>query len=210
MPHGDFSDYAAYFMLGTSVAVLSYPKLFYMGAGPLKPMFDGEPTEDALAAIQFAAGPMFFMGPVLFVVRWNTLNGKAAATGTLVMAINTALIALRMDGFEFVLRGWCACPFPTSCHRSSPLAGFSSFSILQVHPFGGHDCRDAAPRIQCESNADLGSAVGEGASQEEQGKCQGQVNITSTRAFISMRTRSHQMVNSCLRSCAQGGSQPLI
>ena len=44
--------------------------------------------------------------PVLFVVRWNKLNGKAAALGLFTAAGNTAMLVLRTDDFKFVLRGW--------------------------------------------------------------------------------------------------------
>ena len=43
---------------------------------------------------------------MLFVVRWNTLNGKAAALGMFIAAGNTAMLVLRKDDFAFVLRGW--------------------------------------------------------------------------------------------------------
>ena len=46
------------------------------------------------------------VAPVLFVVRWNTLNGKAAALGMFIAAGNTAMLVLRKDDFAFVLRGW--------------------------------------------------------------------------------------------------------
>tara|TARA_B100000787_G_scaffold109228_1_gene81250 strand:- start:215 stop:478 length:264 start_codon:yes stop_codon:yes gene_type:complete len=46
------------------------------------------------------------LSPVLFVVRWNKLNGKAGALGLFIAAGNTAMLALRMDDFAFVLRGW--------------------------------------------------------------------------------------------------------
>ena len=44
--------------------------------------------------------------PVLFVVRWNKLNGKAAALGLFIAAGNTVIMVLRKDDFAFVLRGW--------------------------------------------------------------------------------------------------------
>lgn len=47
-----------------------------------------------------------FMFPVLYVVRWNTINGKAGALGCWIAAANTAHIALSLDDFIFVLRGW--------------------------------------------------------------------------------------------------------
>ena len=46
-------------------------------------------------------------GLVLFVNRWNTLNGKAAGLGCVIAAGVSAKIALDMDGglnADFVLR----------------------------------------------------------------------------------------------------------
>ena len=47
-----------------------------------------------------------FMAPTLFVVRWNVINGKAGALGFLIAAINSACIALKVDNYSFVARGW--------------------------------------------------------------------------------------------------------
>merc|ERR1712086_891403 len=76
------------------------------GIGPLGPMLTGEPTAAALSMARFAGGPFIFFALTLFVVRWNKLNGKAAAIGLFVTAVNSAYIALSMDDFTFVLRGW--------------------------------------------------------------------------------------------------------
>ncbi len=106
MPHGDFSDKASltcWIIGGTSVFA---PSLWYSSAGPLKPMLDGEPTPEALAAIRMVGGLLLFMAPVLFMVRWNTLNGKAGMIGCTIAAGTAAYNALLMDGFSFVLRGW--------------------------------------------------------------------------------------------------------
>ena len=46
-----------------------------------------------------------FMGFILFVNRWNPVNGGAGALGMLIAAANSAAIAWSMDG-AFVLRGW--------------------------------------------------------------------------------------------------------
>ena len=90
----------------STLASMLAPQLYFMSVGPLKPMFDAEPTPELLAAIRFAGGLLMFMAPVLFVVRWNVLNGKAGALGMIIAAANTAMVALSMDGFAFVLRGW--------------------------------------------------------------------------------------------------------
>lgn len=69
-----------------------------MPLGPLKAMLDGEATAASLAAVRFAGGPLMFMALTLFVVRWNTLNGKAGAIGCAIAALNSAFIAFSMDG----------------------------------------------------------------------------------------------------------------
>ena len=59
MPHGDFSDYAAYFCLGTGVASLWNPRAVYTTTlGPVagfevKPLFAGEGTGELDSAVQF-------------------------------------------------------------------------------------------------------------------------------------------------------------
>ena len=106
MPHGDFSDAAAFTCAAVGGATIYNPAFWYASYGPIKPMFDGEPTKEALAAIQFAAGLLLFMFPVLYVVRWNVLNGKAGALGCFIAAGNSAHIAWTMDEGVFVLRGW--------------------------------------------------------------------------------------------------------
>lgn len=106
MPHGDFSDKMALFTFVTGTMSMIAPSVWFATLGPVQPMFKGESTDEALAAIQFAGGCLFFMAPTLFVVRWNVLNGKAAALGCWIVAANTLLLTLRMDGFAFVLRGW--------------------------------------------------------------------------------------------------------
>merc|ERR1712166_1272272 len=105
MPHGDFSDYAAFTHLALGIASIAAPQhLWFSGVGPLGPMLTGEPTAAALSMARFAGGPFIFFALTLFVVRWNKLNGKAAAIGLFVTAVNSAYIALSMDDFTFVLR----------------------------------------------------------------------------------------------------------
>ena len=107
MPHGDFSDYAAYTHLALGFASIFAPQHVWFGSiGPLKAMLEGEATATALALGRFAGGPFFFMALTLFVVRWNTINGKAGAIGCVVAALNSIYIALSMDSFSFVPRGW--------------------------------------------------------------------------------------------------------
>jgi hypothetical protein len=105
-PHGDFSDYASFFCLGTGIASMAAPDLYFQGVGPMKPFFDTPATTEATTLIRFLGGFLVFMGLVLFVNRWNTISGKAGGLGCLVAAINSAHIAWTMDGGVFVPRGW--------------------------------------------------------------------------------------------------------
>ncbi len=121
MPHGDFSDMAALVCLVTGTTSITAPSLWFASLGPLKPMFDlapapsaaegveavmSAPPPAALAAVQFAGGLLLLLAPILFMVRWNVLNGKGAAFGFTMAAVNSVSIALAMDSFLFVPRGW--------------------------------------------------------------------------------------------------------
>jgi len=121
MPHGDFSDAASFTCLTTGITTIVAPQLWFASIGPLKPFFDlpaltaveegaepvaPPPPAAALAAVQFAGGMLLMMAPILFVVRWNILNGKAGALGFFMAAANSVSIALAMDDYKFVLRGW--------------------------------------------------------------------------------------------------------
>ena len=53
MPHGDFSDYAAFVCLGSGFASIFKPNLWFTGLGPIKPFFDSGDTPQTLAVIQF-------------------------------------------------------------------------------------------------------------------------------------------------------------
>ena len=110
MPHGDFSDVSALYCLAIGAASIRSPELWFTAYGPLKPMFDIEPDRTpppaARFAVQFAGGLLLLLAPILFVVRWNKLNGKAAALGFLMAALNSVAIALKMDNYTFVPRGW--------------------------------------------------------------------------------------------------------
>lgn len=105
MPHGDFSDYTALFCFSTGVTSIVAPWLWYQKLGPLLPFFDGVATAETTAVIQFVGGLLLFMAPVLFVNRWNTINGKAGGLGCFIASINSAAIAWGMDG-ALVPRGW--------------------------------------------------------------------------------------------------------
>jgi hypothetical protein len=104
MPHGDFSDYAAFSCLGAGLASIFAPQIFTQEFGPVKPFFDSASAETNVV-LQFAGGLLIFMALVLFVVRWNTLNGKAGGLGCFIAAANSVSISWKMDG-AFVLRGW--------------------------------------------------------------------------------------------------------
>jgi hypothetical protein len=116
MPHGDFSDVSALYCLAIGAASIRSPELWFTSYGPLKPMFDIEPDRTpppaARFAVQFAGGLLLLLAPILYVVRWNKLNGKAAAFGFLMAAFNSVAIALNMDYdvkgdvYTFVPRGW--------------------------------------------------------------------------------------------------------
>uniref|UniRef100_A0A6V4GB07 Uncharacterized protein n=1 Tax=Prymnesium polylepis TaxID=72548 RepID=A0A6V4GB07_9EUKA len=127
MPHGDFSDMAALgsFVVGTTSIVA--PSLYFSSVGPLKPMFDlpaeGAPDAQMLALIRFLGGMFLCLAPIFFVVRWNVLNGKAAALGCIFVAASAVGLALSLDSFAFVLRGWYF------------LAAFYSFSGLHFAMF---------------------------------------------------------------------------
>ena len=105
-PAGDPSDFAALFCAAAGLTSIFAPTAWFQSVGPVKPFFDGPATPQGLAAAQFSGGLLMFMAFVLFVVRWNVVNGKAAALGCTVAAINSASIAWTMDGSAFVPRGW--------------------------------------------------------------------------------------------------------
>merc|ERR1719445_1401808 len=105
MPHGDFSDYAAFFCLGTGGGAIFAPQLYFRDFGPIKAFFDSAMTPELSRAVQFAGGLLLFIGLSLSAVRWNTINGKPAGFALLLAALNCAAISWSMDG-AIVLRGW--------------------------------------------------------------------------------------------------------
>ena len=77
MPHGDFSDYAAFFCGGLGAAMIWAPQYLFqsvtVGGVTVGAFFEG--NSDAMSpAIQFAGGLLMFMWLVLFVNRWNTVS----------------------------------------------------------------------------------------------------------------------------------------
>ena len=161
MPHGDFSDVAAFGCAIVGIASIADPMLWYKTYGAVKPMFDlpegTTPAADTLAVIRFAGGLLLFMFPVLYVVRWNTLNGKAGALGSLIAAGNAARISWSMDGGVFVLRGWYL------------LAGFLVMTALHLafnaNPCASHMCRNqpvpiALPELPCPKHSCVWTRLG--------------------------------------------------
>ena len=69
-------------------------------------MFDDPPNPALLAAVRFCGGLLMFMFPVLFMVRWNKLNGKGGALGCVIASANAVSIALTLDDYQFKLRQW--------------------------------------------------------------------------------------------------------
>eukprot|EP00322_Chrysochromulina_rotalis_P026131 CAMPEP_0115847972 /NCGR_PEP_ID=MMETSP0287-20121206/10670_1 /TAXON_ID=412157 /ORGANISM="Chrysochromulina rotalis, Strain UIO044" /LENGTH=152 /DNA_ID=CAMNT_0003301847 /DNA_START=51 /DNA_END=509 /DNA_ORIENTATION=+ len=106
MPHGDWSDVAALTCVSSGASMVFAPQIWFGQIGPLKPMFEPPMTHGMLHAVRFAGGLLMLLAPVLFVVRWNVLNGKAAALGFTIAAANCVYISLDMDNYEFVLRAW--------------------------------------------------------------------------------------------------------
>ena len=107
MPHEDFSDMSAFFCAGVGLMSIFAPDTWFSSLGPVAPMFDASAKSEALtAAIQFSGAVFIFMFLCLFSVRWNVVNGKAAAIGCVVIAVNSVTIALRMDNNAFELRPW--------------------------------------------------------------------------------------------------------
>ena len=107
MPHGDLSDYGAAFCFLTGVSTLVAPKKVYFPY-----FFPGEATPELVAAIRVIGGLILMMWPILFVVRWNKINGKAAALGVWIAATVFAATGLSLHG--------------------SPANGFSVFSAVFV------------------------------------------------------------------------------
>ncbi len=106
MPHGDLSDFGGVSCLAFGLASIFKPSLWYEKLGPVEPMFTSKATPDALVAIRFVGAVLMFCAVVLYVNRWNRVNGAAGAIGCLTIAGNAIHIALAMDKYTFVLRGW--------------------------------------------------------------------------------------------------------
>ena len=107
MPHGDFSDYTAYGHLACGIASLVKPELWYASLGPIGPLLDGTPNPDALRCAKAAGVLLVWIGWVMYVVRWSTVNGPfAAGPACLGNAALALFMANGMDGGIQKLRFW--------------------------------------------------------------------------------------------------------
>lgn len=88
------------------MAALYDATLFYKPLGPLLPFFDGEPSPDGVTALQFLGSVLMFLWLVLFVNRWNPVNGPVASLATAGISAKSALIGYGMDSGELKLRPW--------------------------------------------------------------------------------------------------------
>mmetsp|Transcript_14359 Transcript_14359/g.47166 ORF Transcript_14359/g.47166 Transcript_14359/m.47166 type:complete len:148 (+) Transcript_14359:830-1273(+) len=111
MPHGDFSDMSAFFCAGLGAVTLFAPNLLFtpvtVGGFTIAPFFDGEydPASPLAGALQFCGALLFYFFFTLYMVRWNTVNGKGAGLGMLCASANAALVGRAMDG-GFKPRMW--------------------------------------------------------------------------------------------------------
>jgi len=100
MPHGDLSDSAAAFSAITGIVSIFYPQAWFMGVGPLRPFFDADVSPVGLALVQIIGGLLMLMAPIFFVVRWNTLNGKAAMLGCFTASTTFTVVGLKVRRSE--------------------------------------------------------------------------------------------------------------
>lgn len=84
------------------------------------------------------------LAPTLYVVRWNTLNGKAAAIGFMTAAINTAHMAYSNDGGVFVPRGWYV--FVAAFVLAALHLAFNANPMLTVRMLQEKEAKKAASR----------------------------------------------------------------
>ncbi len=104
MPHGDLSDYAAFSCAAIGIATLAKPALWHSPLG----MLNAVPTGDTAVAVRMCGGLFLFMFPVLFVVRWNKINGKAGALGCCIVAATAIANAAGAAGGLAKASGWHA------------------------------------------------------------------------------------------------------
>ena len=96
MPHGDFSDMAAFFCGAAGLAAILKPDVYFTELAipgteiAISPFFvEGDTT----TVLKFCGGLLVFMFLTLFTVRWNTTNGKAGGLGCFIVSGISASIA---------------------------------------------------------------------------------------------------------------------
>ena len=108
MPHGDFSDKTAYFCFATGMIAYFKPDIYFnkieVGGFTMEPMFDSSPTPEMLSLVAILGSFLTLCFLTFYIVRWNTMNGKAAALGLFTMATTFAYQAYKLDGGKFVFR----------------------------------------------------------------------------------------------------------
>ena len=107
MPHGDLSDICAIASLAAGCVFTFAPSVLTQTLGPVGPLIDVDPKSNIPAApLTNLVGAMLIMCSLtLCVVRWNTINGKYAGLGYLIMAVSAVKTSWDMDQ-SFVLRQW--------------------------------------------------------------------------------------------------------
>ena len=60
--------------------------------------FPVEPTTELVAAVRCIGGLLLMLFPILFVNRWNTINGKAGALGVWIAATTFASVGMSLHG----------------------------------------------------------------------------------------------------------------
>ncbi len=106
MPHGDFSDLSAIWLLGWGIQQMSFPSMQLSTLGPLAPFFSVPSLSPEVEVMtRFCGSFMLILGCMLFTVRWNTINGKLSGLACIIAGINTAVIThSTLDNGMFVLR----------------------------------------------------------------------------------------------------------
>ena len=106
MPHGDPSDYAALCCFASGLTAMVYPHALWASIGPISPMLVEQETPEVKIVVGLVGALLMYLATTLFVVRWNTLNGKAAALGTIVVASTCVRAGIQRGDGSFLLTGW--------------------------------------------------------------------------------------------------------
>jgi len=102
MPHGDPSDYVAFTLLPTAIALMVSPSIAFASLGPLKPAFEG--SAELETALRIFGGFLLPIGLAMSAVRWNTINGPPTGLCFLAAGANLGKVLYDMDGGAFVPR----------------------------------------------------------------------------------------------------------